>query len=85
MELAVRFDKLTLQEPALKALEAEVHRLRRRRQDRLYQWYNLVKPKLVYLVGFGAAHPGLRTCEAYDVAYDYLLAVLEGRGEAPAR
>ena len=39
-------------------------------------WYLEIKPQMLKCVGFGAAVPELRTCEAYDYCYQYLFTIL---------
>ena len=45
-------------------------------------WYLEIKPQMLKCVGFGAAVPELRTCEAYDYCYQYLFNILMTGKEA---
>lgn len=85
------FADLVKREPRLAELEAEIKlHARRNRRTRNYcanhHWYGYddVAPpgkrgfrgKVYMLAGWGAALPELRSVEAYDMAYDYLYALL---------
>jgi hypothetical protein len=81
-----RFGELSEQEPRLAALERDIQAVKDTggawfcAND---HWYLRFKPQLMKLVGWGAEQPELRTCEAYDVAYDTLLALLPDCRECP--
>lgn len=81
--LSQQFDRLCQLEPKLLDLEAYVQQLRRRRQSRIWQWCRLVKPKLCQLVGWAAQDEELARSEAYHIATQYLLGILEGRRRTP--
>jgi hypothetical protein len=63
-----RFAELCQLEPRLTTLLLEVMA----KQPTTWSWYRHVKPRLYALVGWEAERRELRTCEAYDVAYEVL-------------
>jgi hypothetical protein len=74
-------------EPRLGELEREARAVRRspRARDPHFcandSWYGRrgwigFKPRLLWLVGWEARNPALRTCQAYDIAYRYLYDLL---------
>jgi hypothetical protein len=80
------FEKLTELEPRLARLEADIleHTTRYRGTARYCanrHWYGWrgqpgFKTRMLYLVGFHADNPALRTMRAYDVAYHHLYYLL---------
>ncbi len=75
------WEDLARLEPELRRLEQDILSLRRRSRGwRTFcandVWYDLFKPRLVYLAGWGARNPALRSEEAYDLAYEHLYALL---------
>ncbi len=80
------WEDLAVREPRLVALRADVERVRVGIDETFCAnaaWYGYggrlgLKPRLVRLVGWGAQSrdPVLRSCEAYDVAYETLYELL---------
>jgi hypothetical protein len=72
----VKFDDLCKLDPRLRQLDADARVEARKRKYRCAArpWYRLVKPQLVWLVGWSRPdkHPVLGSREAYDVAYRHL-------------
>ena len=74
------FSDMVKLEPRLAVLKEkcfviwQAMRFSRRELER--NWYLSIKPEMIKLVGFGAASPALRSCGAYDYAYQYLFNIL---------
>jgi hypothetical protein len=60
--------KLAAHEPALIPLLLRAMQM----QGSTDEFYLVLKPQLVALVGWSAIHPRLRTCAAYDVVYELI-------------
>ena len=65
-----------VREPRLGDLYAEASYSRKPGSSPNDIWYRSFKPRLVRLVGFGAAQSELRSTDAYDTAYDAVYAAL---------
>lgn len=72
------FDELCQIEPRLKqlALDAEARRRKNKYSVSVTLWFQLFRPRLGALAGFGARNPALRTQKAYDAAYDAIYQML---------
>jgi hypothetical protein len=74
-----RFAELAREEPRLAALAHDIRAVKDtggRWFCAADHWYHDFKPRLMRLVGWGAEQPELRSCEAYDTAYDFLFDLL---------
>ena len=84
------FHELCLVEPRLAWLADHIQSLKPEQGNASPLWYGNaqvpgIKDTLIGLVGFEAANLQLRTSEAYDVAYDHLLSLLQGQQLNPER
>jgi hypothetical protein len=74
------FKEITKMEPRLRQLYNEARQVNA--TDEYFcandTWYRRFKPRLMRLVGWYAENPELRTCKAYDVAYDTIYDQLPG-------
>jgi hypothetical protein len=73
------FVQLANIEPQLSELLAEAKRIRKAASGKLtacanWPWYREhgLRSRLINLVGWEAANPGIRDCESYDVAYHHI-------------
>jgi hypothetical protein len=77
---AAAFQELCLLEPGLAQLEREIRALPDAGKYFCANehWYppGTFRSRLLRLAGWNAVRPELRTSEAYDLAYDYLYALL---------
>lgn len=87
--MKITWEEIVKIEPRLERLadEARAYKQATRRKrknvcanDRWYgygEWRGKgLRPMLVQLVGWCSPHPELRTCEAYDVAYQHIYSLL---------
>jgi hypothetical protein len=67
----VTFEQLVKIEPRLKDLQSQAEQIDGSNPDFCANevWYRALKPILLNLVGWEAAHPLLKSKEAYDCAY----------------
>ena len=74
------FNDMVKLEPRLVVLKEKCfviwHAMRFSRRELERNWYLSIKPEMLMCVGFGAASPALRSCAAYDYAYQHLYSVL---------
>ena len=74
------FNDMVKLEPRLAVLKEKCfviwQAMRFSRTELQRNWYRGIKPEMLNCVGFGAASPALRNCEAYDYAISILFNIL---------
>ncbi|OPX90289.1 MAG: hypothetical protein A4E53_01175 [Pelotomaculum sp. PtaB.Bin104] len=77
------FKQLTKIEPRLQQLYNEARKVKVKDDSFCANsvWYRQFKPRLLELVGFGAAWPELQSPTAYDVAYQTIYNALPNCGK----
>jgi hypothetical protein len=73
------WEEICKKEPRLSELYADARRITSRGDPNFcanFVWYRTLKPRLLFLVGWHAERPELRTSEIYDFVYHYIYKVL---------
>jgi len=76
----MNLEEILLKEPRLISVMAEVFTVKNtplstHEKDRY--WYQILKPRMMRLVGFNCDNPELSTSEVYDKVYQFLINLMD--------